>query len=369
VLQATWEAVHVSKHFGKSIRPDNGNAEFKYHVFATGVGPHDLPAAKARKVPIRTEQVAIQGGITGRGDGWGRPDAELKKGLSSIKGGSDGISGHQRHPPKKRTRENKSKTHKKTETPKSGAKEEDKEDEYAPLPADLYTHDGPLLLNIGGVTLHKGWLNVNSHAVPVHSQTPGHRTDIVREMNDLEGIRDDSVSAIYSSHTLEHAGYGESELQGVLREWHRVLQPDGLVMISVPCMPVLAEMYIDPVTTFEQRWFITRMMFGAQVDDKDYHKVGFERDLLLYFLNEAGFCEIQHVESFNLFHDTSEMEYLGRRISLNMLARKCDKRSAEERAASPHYRVAHRAILLDADGKRVPSRQERVAEEDDEDDF
>lgn len=84
------------------------------------------------------------------------------------------------------------------------------------------------------------------------------------------------------------------------------------------------------------------MMFGAQSDAEDYHKVGFEADTLAHFLSEADFCAIERVGNFNLgFSDTSEMTYAGYEISLNIAARPCSYKdhSSEQmisHSASPY---------------------------------
>ena len=115
------------------------------------------------------------------------------------------------------------------------------------------------------------------------------------------------------------------------------------------------------------------MMYGAQNDKFDYHMVGFDEPILNYFLTKDGlYCDVQRVGSFNLFNDTryyyptitlcinhymkslypfhtllsffshlipsntlyhsqkhplihppSELVYLNRKISLNMVAKKC----------------------------------------------
>lgn len=51
--------------------------------------------------------------------------------------------------------------------------------------------------------------------------------------------------------------------------------------------------------------------------------MGFNFPLLRYFLKGAGFCEVERVASFNLFHDTSELVYKGYTVSLNVAAKVC----------------------------------------------
>ena len=65
-----------------------------------------------------------------------------------------------------------------------------------------------------------------------------------------------------------------------------------------------------------------RMMFGGQMNEADFHKVGLTEEFLRDFLATAGFTGIARCDSFGLFDDCSEIVFHGRRISLNLSARK-----------------------------------------------
>ncbi|CAM9515286.1 unnamed protein product, partial [Choristocarpus tenellus] len=62
------------------------------------------------------------------------------------------------------------------------------------------------------------------------------------------------------------------------------------------------------------------MMYGAQQDEYDFHKAGFDRSILDQFLTLSGFCNIQMSIGFGLFNDTSEKVFRGTPISLNVWA-------------------------------------------------
>lgn len=52
-----------------------------------------------------------------------------------------------------------------------------------------------------------------------------------------------------------------------------------IILYLIDCF----RMYLDPELTIEDRWKVTQMMFGAQSDVHDYHKVNFLTDYI--FLN------------------------------------------------------------------------------------
>lgn len=204
--------------------------------------------------------------------------------------------------------------------------------EYEPIPN--YVFDGRLLfLNIGGVNAAESWLLVNNQRENYFVDAKLNPVDIVRDMDDLYGIPDNSVSVLYSSHTLEHQSLAHGRVEQTLAEWFRVIRPGGLVFISVPDITVLAKMILDTSLTMEQHWMVIMMMYGGQFDSGDFHHVGFSEEFLYSFLENAGFCEIERVKDFNLMmkspidghivHDTSTLVRYGYFISLNMVARVC----------------------------------------------
>lgn len=169
-------------------------------------------------------------------------------------------------------------------------------------------------LHIGGTTRAEGWEILNALEMPI--------VDHVGNANDLSRFANNTFSAIYASHIVEHLDY-KDELLHALREWNRVLIPGGLVYISVPDLDVLAELILakDRLTP-DERFHVMRMLFGGHVDQYDYHVVGLNEVFLGSFLQAADFVAIERVEEFGLFGDTSSLRFKGRLISLNMIARK-----------------------------------------------
>ncbi|MDP2876447.1 MAG: glycosyltransferase, partial [Holophaga sp.] len=169
-------------------------------------------------------------------------------------------------------------------------------------------------LHIGGKSRADGWEVLNA--------LPGPDIDHVCNANNLSQFADATFDEIYASHVVEHFDYME-ELTATLTEWNRVLVPGGKIYISVPDLDILASLLLEKEKlTDEERFFVMRMMFGGHIDEFDYHIVGLNEVFLAAFLEIAGFVNINRVDTFGLFNDTSNKIYKGVAISLNVTAEK-----------------------------------------------
>ena len=165
-------------------------------------------------------------------------------------------------------------------------------------------------LHLGGTEVGDGWKIVNVQ------RNPG--VDFVADISDLSQFGNDSCDAVYASHVLEHVPQAKalSTLKGI----HRILKRSGRAYISVPDLDILSWALLNPAKSAEMKFHVMRMMFGGQVDEFDYHYFGWNELFLTNFLTNAGFRDIQRVESFGLFNDTSEFRPYGFPISLNVTA-------------------------------------------------
>lgn len=169
-------------------------------------------------------------------------------------------------------------------------------------------------LHIGGREARPGWKILDIQ--------PGPGVDYVGDIRNLAQFRDGEFSAIYSSHVFEHLSY-QNELLGALTEIHRILAPGGKLFVSVPDLDTLCRLFVHGQATAEDRFYIMRMMFGGQMDEHDFHRVGLNHDFLGSFLFTASFRQIYRVPEFNFFdntEDSSSKRYKGVLISLNMVA-------------------------------------------------
>ena len=167
-------------------------------------------------------------------------------------------------------------------------------------------------LHIGGKVRVADWEVLNIQ--------PGPCVDHVGDAKDLSQFPDGTFDELYASHVLEHFDYN-GPLQATLKEWYRVLKPEGKLLVSVPDMDVLCQLFRKrKELDLQGRFQIMRMMFGGHMDPYDYHCVGFDFDILNAFLNEAKFRNIRPVETLDVFQDTSLLRVGGALISLNVVA-------------------------------------------------
>lgn len=68
---------------------------------------------------------------------------------------------------------------------------------------------------------------------------PNVHPDIIGTLTDMSSVETSSIDAIYSSHNIEHL-YAH-EIQTALLEFHRVLNNDGIVVITCPDLQSVCE--------------------------------------------------------------------------------------------------------------------------------
>lgn len=105
----------------------------------------------------------------------------------------------------------------------------------------------------------------------------------VKAFADKLPYEDNSIDEVYSSHTLEHV----SKLQVVptLKEWYRVLKVGGKLILRVPDLVWCCEWWLKNQTT---GWDMD-IIFGNQGREGEFHKTGFNYDIAMNYLKEAGF--------------------------------------------------------------------------------
>lgn len=139
-----------------------------------------------------------------------------------------------------------------------------------------------LRLNVGSGQrpFSKPWLNVD-----VQERW---KPDVVADGSHMPMFQDGSAELIVLHHVLEHFGCGEGD--GMLRECHRILRPDGKLIVTVPDMRILAHGLLAGRIT-EETYLIN--IYGAYMgDEADRHKFGFTTMTLSDTLHAAGFYPV-----------------------------------------------------------------------------
>jgi predicted SAM-dependent methyltransferase len=126
--------------------------------------------------------------------------------------------------------------------------------------------------------------------------------DILASITAMPMIEDQTYDAVYCHHCLEHLG--PAEVPQALAEFHRVLKPNGLLMLAVPDLhaiaKALADDKIDQVIYVSEAGPVTAldMIYGHRAsimlgNRHMGHRSGFTPKYLEKKINEAGFGEVK----------------------------------------------------------------------------
>jgi len=178
--------------------------------------------------------------------------------------------------------------------------------------------DGKILIHLGcGDIACSEFVNVDSRPAPhVH---------YVCDIRDLSIFPDNYAHLIYACHVLEHVP--KRDLRKTLWEWRRILQPGGILRLSVPDFDKLLHIYESCSHDIN---IILDMLMGGQDNKYDIHYSAFNNRYLFEKLTEVGFREIRQWDPAQVDHHDFEdmanlkvrkdgMEFL---VSLNLEAAK-----------------------------------------------
>ena len=124
-------------------------------------------------------------------------------------------------------------------------------------------------LNIGGKERKEGWKVLNIQ--------PGDFVDYVGDISSLEQFPDETFDKVYASHVLEHVR--QRDVVNTLTGIRRTLKTNGQFFVSVPDWDILCHLFINPIASLDVKWHALRMILGGQVDEFDFHYVGFRASL------------------------------------------------------------------------------------------
>lgn len=157
---------------------------------------------------------------------------------------------------------------------------------------------------------------------------PYSRCEVVSDIKRLK-LRSESVEVIYSSHVFEHIP--RAETNSVLREWYRVLKPEGKLYLCVPNLETLFTIYLRHLPRYHaeaDRKLVDAacgIVYGGQADRHDFHFYGYSFATMNALLESLGFHDVQLLDSTGFCTqtaDASQSTVADIPISLNLVTTK-----------------------------------------------
>jgi predicted SAM-dependent methyltransferase len=126
-----------------------------------------------------------------------------------------------------------------------------------------------------------------------------HHVDYCQQVDELDNFPNASASLIYACHVLEH--FSRWEYKNVLKEWLRVLEPGGLLRLSVPNFAACAKLYYEEGLQSGLTGLVG-LVIGGQRDKYDFHRMIFDEQLLSNSLLEVGFTSVSRWDWHRVEH-------------------------------------------------------------------
>lgn len=152
--------------------------------------------------------------------------------------------------------------------------------------------------------------------------------DHISSIDNLSFIVDNSVDLIYNCHVLEH--FKINDVARVVKEWNRVLKPNGLLRSSVPDFKRICKVY----TNTENLDLVKGPVFGRQDYLYNIHYNIFDKKSLTTLFEENNFYNVREYDWRETEHaevDDYSQAYIphmdkenGTLISLNL---ECNKKN------------------------------------------
>ena len=141
-----------------------------------------------------------------------------------------------------------------------------------------------------------GYVNVDIRYLP--------NVDVVDNARYLRKFQHEQITEIYACHVLEH--FCRWETSNVLRNWFELLQPEGVLYLSVPDFRSIFNYY---GRTGDIKSIIG-LLYGGQDYDENFHHICWDYQSLDKELKGVGFLDVVRYDwkigPFNGFDDYSK---------------------------------------------------------------
>ncbi len=133
------------------------------------------------------------------------------------------------------------------------------------------------------------------------------KVDLVFDIRRRFPIADSVIAEIFSAATLEH--FREKDNIHILREFYRILQPEGLLQVSTPDIEAIARGLLagDDLAIINQHLF--GKFKGDTTEDYDLHRWMSPASNMIAVLQDIGFIDVEQIPNNTGLHD-SKYNYL-----------------------------------------------------------
>ncbi|PIQ76818.1 hypothetical protein COU78_00765 [Candidatus Peregrinibacteria bacterium CG10_big_fil_rev_8_21_14_0_10_49_24] len=133
------------------------------------------------------------------------------------------------------------------------------------------------------------------------------QVDLVFDIRKRFPFEDGVIAEVFSAATLEH--FRKHHNEHILREFHRILQPGGLLQVSTPDIEAIARALLNG----EDLDFVNQHFFGKfkteHTDDYDVHKWMYPVSGMIDALESIGFTDVEQMTNNTGMHD-AHLNYL-----------------------------------------------------------
>ncbi len=148
---------------------------------------------------------------------------------------------------------------------------------------------------------YKDWVTVDAFGEP----------DVKANMWDLP-FEDNSITNIHCSHALEHVY--KHQVMPTLREWNRVLMPNGKLILEVPDLGWCLRKWLEnPTNEYELDCIFGMQSYDGWITHEgEIHRTGFSKELLKANVEVAGFKVLENKIIWS--HNMDTISMLARKI-------------------------------------------------------
>jgi len=170
----------------------------------------------------------------------------------------------------------------------------------------------PKKANLGcGYDIRENYLNIDLHE--------RHGPDLVADITKLDVLPNDWFDEIVAQDVLEHVE--RHKVAVALKEWARILAPNGVIQVRVPSLELIFKMLSQPQNRpANEAAKIIHLLYGTQEYTGDYHLAGFTAAVLEQHLNDVGlqickaeisygWCFDVHARKTDVLDDVTEFAY------------------------------------------------------------